>query len=316
MSCLEPIQFLPIYQTRVWGGRRLQEIYGRDLPSNGQPYGESWELVDRETEQSVVVGGSFDGMTLHALWTDHREEIFGSHAATMSSERFPLLMKILDARDRLSIQVHPPATVADELGGEPKTEMWYIAHAEPDAELYVGLKNGVSRDEFEVALRDGKTEQVVHQIPVSTGEFIFIPSGRLHAIGAGLVIFEIQQNSDTTYRVFDWNRLGLDGKARELHIDESLRCIDFADHEPTMDRGDGEQLVACEHFRVERWNLNGSPRAASSAQDCSIFAVIGGCVRCGAAVFREGDFFLAPAGEALMIAANETEQAAVLRVGW
>src|SRR5207302_7774492 len=148
--------------------------------------------------------------------------------------RFPLLIKILDAQEKLSLQVHPPAHKAAALGGEPKTEMWYIAEAEPGAELYVGLKQGVTRTEFERKISSGTVAECFHRIAVREGDTMFLPSGRVHALGAGLVIFEIQQNSDTTYRVFDWNRVGLDGKPRELHVTESLENIDFEDFEPGL----------------------------------------------------------------------------------
>jgi mannose-6-phosphate isomerase len=148
--------------------------------------------------------------------------------------RFPVLIKLLDAREKLSLQVHPPASKAAELVGEPKTEMWYIADAAPGAELYVGLHRGVTRTEFEKKIADGSIADCFHRVPVKSGDTMFLPSGRVHAIGAGLVIFEIQQNSDTTYRVFDWNRVGLDGKPRELHVAKSLASIDFNDFEPPV----------------------------------------------------------------------------------
>jgi mannose-6-phosphate isomerase len=150
------------------------------------------------------------------------------------SGRFPFLSKLLDARQKLSLQVHPPADKARQLGGEPKTEMWYIAQAEPGAELFVGLRRGVTRAEFEERLKSGTVSDCFHRVPVRAGDAMFLPSGRVHAIGEGLVIFEIQQNSDTTYRVFDWNRAGLDGKPRELHISQSLASIDFNDFEPSL----------------------------------------------------------------------------------
>jgi len=286
----EPIRFRPLYMQRVWGGRSLETVYGRELPDPELSFGESWEMVDREGEQSVVDGGDYDGMTLGELWREHRGAIFGGG----EGERFPLLVKILDARDKLSIQVHPPAGVAAGLGGEPKTEMWYIAEAEPDAELYVGLKAGVSKQDFVEGVAAGTTAHQVHRIAGKAGESIFIPSGRLHAIGAGLLIVEIQQNSDTTYRVFDWNRVGLEGKPRDLHVEESMACIDFSDVEPSMDTPDGEVIADCPEFRVECWELNDA-RTAGDGGDFAIVAVTRGSVRCGSAVFGEGDFFLVPA---------------------
>ncbi len=246
----ELLHFAPIYQTRVWGGRRLAHVLGRALPDD-QPYGEAWELVDRQREQSVVAAGPHAGTTLHTLWTHHRIEVFGAAYADVASPRFPLLIKILDCVDDLSIQVHPPASVAPRLGGEPKTEMWYVAHADRGASIYAGLRPGVTRAGFEQSLADGTVAAQVHRVEAHEGDSLFVPSGRLHALGAGLVIYEIQQNSDTTFRVFDWNRLGLDGHPRELHVEASLASIDFSDVEPALSHGRGV-LAECPYFRVSR----------------------------------------------------------------
>lgn len=250
MSFSTLLQFTPLYQTRVWGGRRLETILGRTLP-DAQPYGESWDLVDREHEQSVVSQGPSAGVSLHELWTRHRREVFGEDALSSTATRFPLLIKVLDCVDDLSIQVHPPAHLAATLGGEPKTEMWYVAHADEGAGIYAGLRSGVTRAQFERALADGTVAECIPRLPVRTGDSLFVPSGRLHALGRGLLIYEIQQNSDTTYRVFDWNRLGLDGHPRELHVRQSLQCIDFSDVEPALAHHDGV-LAECEYFRVSR----------------------------------------------------------------
>jgi mannose-6-phosphate isomerase len=232
MSTLYPLIFQSRFKERVWGGRSLEAIYGKPLPP-GVPIGESWEISDRPGDESVIANGALAGRTLRALMREQGSEILGS-AAPAEAGRFPLLCKILDARDRLSLQVHPPAR-ASHLG-EPKTEMWYIARADPGAELFVGLKRGVSRQLFEEALRAGRVADCFHRIEVKSGDAMFLPSGRVHAIGAGLVIFEIQQNSDTTFRVDDWNRVGLDGKPRELHVAQSLESIDFEDFEPPLIR--------------------------------------------------------------------------------
>ncbi|HEY0456165.1 MAG TPA: type I phosphomannose isomerase catalytic subunit [Verrucomicrobiae bacterium] len=228
---LYPLIFQPIFKDRVWGGRELARLYQKPLPPD-VPIGESWEITDRPEGVSVISNGPLAGKDLRWLMENQRAELLGSEASKY--ERFPLLIKLLDARDKLSVQVHPPAAIAPQLKGEPKTEMWYIADAAPGAELYVGLKQGATRAEFEKQIQDGTVADSIHRIPVSAGDVMFLPSGRVHAIGAGLVIFEIQQNSDTTYRVFDWNRKGLDGKPRELHIPESLASIDFDDFEPRL----------------------------------------------------------------------------------
>jgi mannose-6-phosphate isomerase len=231
---LYPLIFHPLFKERVWGGRDLERLYGKALPP-GVPIGESWEISDRPGETSVIANGLLAGKDLRWLMQHHQTELLGS--AKPLSGRFPLLVKILDAREKLSLQVHPPPSRAVELGGEPKTEMWYIAAAAPGSELYVGLKRGTTRREFEDKLRTGAVAECFHRVAVRPGDAMFLPSGRVHAIGGGLVIFEIQQNSDTTYRVYDWNRVGLDGQPRDLHVTQSLASINFDDHEPALAGG-------------------------------------------------------------------------------
>ena len=308
---MEPIVFQPIYQERVWGGRELERVFGRTLPEAGTPFGEAWEVVDRPEAQSVVAGGKFAGLTLQDLWSERREEIFG--AGYDGIPRFPVLIKILDARDDLSIQVHPPESKAAALGGEPKTEMWYIVDCAEDARLYVGLKNGVTKEDFERAIADGTVEACVHAVSPRPGESIFIRSGRLHAIGAGFLIFEIQQNSDTTYRVFDWNRMGLDGKPRQLHVEESLASIDFADFEPGMDVPQGGVLAACEYFKVERVELAAgeSLENPDSGRFMIVAVVEGELASEGGLPLGPGAFALVPKGESRLVAPRP---AVVLRV--
>ncbi|HEV8541288.1 MAG TPA: type I phosphomannose isomerase catalytic subunit, partial [Verrucomicrobiae bacterium] len=226
---LYPLRFKPIFQERIWGGRNLATLYHKDLPPR-LPIGESWEISDRPEAQSEITNGRLAGKTLHWLLQHHRDQLLGPARALHG--RFPLLVKILDAREKLSLQVHPPPERAHALGGDPKTEIWCITHAEPHSELYVGLKRGVTREIFQRQIQAGSVADCFHRITVRRGDAMFLPSGRVHAIGSGLVIFEIQQNSDTTYRVFDWNRRDAAGNARPLHVKESLECIDFDDFEP------------------------------------------------------------------------------------
>lgn len=293
MALNQPIVFEPIAMERVWGGRRLEALYGKALP-HGSPIGETWEVVDREDAQSVVHNGPLRGTTLHELWTAHRAEIFGSAYRRHEAPRFPILIKLLDARERLSLQVHPPAQVAPSLGGEPKTEMWYFADTLPGAKIYAGLKRGVTRERFEKLLRSGHVEETLHTIPVETGDSIFIPSGRLHAIGEGNVIVEVQQNSDTTYRVFDWNRSGLDGRPRKLHIEESLVSTNFHDFEPDADHITEGVLAECPYFKVEKFSLP-SPKPACPDGRFVLYTVLSGQVECAGAPFKPGSFFLVPA---------------------
>lgn len=287
MNFTHPIRFIPIHQSRIWGGRRMETLLGHTLPDQTTPFGEAWAVSDRSEAQSVTA----DGLTLHDLWTKHRAEVFGSSAS--SSERFPLLMKILDACDDLSIQVHPPASMASALKGEPKTEMWFIAHADPGAKIYAGLKPGVTQADFEKALQNGTVADVVHVIQPRTGDCLFIPSGRVHAIGAGLLIYEIQQNSNTTYRVFDWNRVGLDGNPRALHIQESLQSIDFDDFEPQVQQIEADgTLVKCDYFDVK---LCDQPGTAGKTGEGVTLAVTSGEVSVGGTTLKAGDFALIPA---------------------
>ncbi len=279
---LYPLTFNPIFKERVWGGREIEKLYGKKLPP-GKLIGESWEISDRPGDETIIANGKLAGKSLRWLMENHACELLGD-ANPASENRFPLLIKILDAREKLSLQVHPPASKAAELGGEPKTEMWFIADAAPEASLYVGLKRGVTRAEFEKKISDGSVADCFHRIPVKPGDTMFLPSGRVHAIGEGLVIFEIQQNSDTTYRVFDWNRLGLDGKSRELHIAQSLASIDFNDFEPKLAGGNhtgddkikSRSLVSERLFNVENLEMKAGAVAKLKGLKLQIVAAVRG----------------------------------------
>ena len=270
---------------RVWGGRRLESLYGKRLP-HAVPIGESWEIVDRPEAQSVVHEGAFQGATLHELWTKHREEIFGQ---VQDSPRFPILLKLLDAQENLSVQVHPPRAIAEKLGGESKTELWSITHAAPGARLYAGVKKGTTRDTFLHALEHGSAEEHLHAIAVQSGDALFLPSGRMHALGAGNVLVEIQENSDTTYRIYDWGR-----SARDMHITEAMQCIDFNDIEPGLLKPQGELLIHNELFEVQKWNLS-SPREVAPHGQFAIVGCLTGALRCGDVELAPGEFFLVPA---------------------
>lgn len=289
----EPLVFEPLAMERVWGGRRLEVLYGKSLPP-GVPIGEIWEIVDRWEAQSVVHCGPLQGTTLNELWTRRRKEIFGASTVDFPGHHFPILVKLLDAREKLSLQVHPTEKIAAALKGEPKTEVWYFVRCAPGARIYAGIKAGVTRELFEAGLRQGTVEEVLHTIDLKEGDSIFIPSGRLHAIGEGNVLVEIQQNSDTTYRVFDWNRVGLDGRPRTLHIKESLACIDWSDVEPAAAHIPEGQLAECPFFQLEKMILK-EPCFPASERRFAIVTVLEGSVQCGSATFSPGCFFLVPA---------------------
>ena len=250
-----PLIFEPIFKERIWGGRDLEKYYKKNLPKDKR-VGESWEISDRPGDVSVVANGPLAGRSLRWLMENNAAALLGSQ--NPAPARFPLLIKIIDAQDKLSLQVHPPAAVAARLGGDPKTEMWYVAYAGPSAELYVGLKPGVTRAEFERKIACGTVAECFHRIPVKSGDSVYLQSGRVHALGANIMIFEVQQNSDTTYRVFDWNRVDASGKPRELHVAQSLESIDFNDFEPgllpskfvTDNQGEVRKLVNNDLFTV------------------------------------------------------------------
>jgi mannose-6-phosphate isomerase len=269
------LQFKPIYQERVWGGRELERFLGRRLPGT-TPIGESWEIVDRTEAQSVITDGKWAGKTLReAIAAD--AEIMGPNWP--QDRPFPILVKWLDCRDRLSVQVHPPASIAKKLGGEPKTENWYFAHVDAGAAVYAGLKPDVTRETFERAIAAGTVDQQLESLPVKVGDSLLIHSGTMHAIDAGNVILEIQQNSDTTYRVYDWGRVGLDGKPRALHVEQSLACLDAnTSPEPKLLHTAGV-LVDCEEFRITKHELKaGETLSFRGGEEPRILSVTKGAV--------------------------------------
>jgi mannose-6-phosphate isomerase len=295
---ISPLTFEPIFQERIWGGHKLADLFGKKLPANKR-IGESWEIVDRPEAQSIVVNGVFKGKTLHELWTEHREEVFGEAPKTAREaralpNRFPLLIKLLDAQEKLSLQVHPPAKIAAKLGGEPKTECWYVALAEPGAELFVGFRKPITREEFAESLRAESAADHIHRIPVKAGDAMFLPAGRFHAVGAGNLLVEIQQNSDTTYRVFDWNRVDATGKPRQLHVDQALESINFDDVVPKLIEPKGELLVKHELFEFQKWKLD-STREVTPPGQFAIVCCLTGSVSCADVYLEPGEFFLVAA---------------------
>ena len=312
-----PIKFQPIFMERIWGGRGLEDHFAKTLPPNKR-IGESWEIVDRPEAQSVVRNGSLRGKTLHDLWTEHREEVFGESPKTAREsralpDRFPLLIKLLDAQEKLSLQVHPPADVAARLGGEPKTEFWYVARAEPGAELYVGLRERISEKEFRRALDAGTAADHLHAIQVEPGNGMFLPSGRFHAIGGGNLLVEVQQNSDTTYRVFDWNRVDNSGQPRQLHVEQALASIDFDDVRPALVEPKGELLVRHELFDVQKWNLS-EAREIAPLGEFAIVCCLTGQISCADVEIVPGEFMLVPASLQDRVVKPGRSETSILRI--
>jgi mannose-6-phosphate isomerase len=246
---MNPLIFKPIYKERVWGGQKLATRLGRTIPSN-RPIGESWELVDREADQSVVAQGPHQGKSLKQLLESHGAEIMGPKYERHTP--FPILVKWLDCKDTLSVQVHPPKDIAPLFNGAPKTENWYIFESEPKAPLYLGLVPNTNLSDFSNAIEQNRLEPLLARTETQAGDSYLIESGTLHAIGGGNLILEIQQNSDTTYRAYDWNRLGLDGNPRELHIDNCTKSliINELPIRPKRIQGRSSILVDSPHFRI------------------------------------------------------------------
>jgi len=262
---LYPLQFSPVYFKKVWGDRRLETLMDRPLPP-GQPIGESWEISDHPHGESIVINGPLRGTSLHDLLRRDPDGLLGAYVRARFGDTFPLLVKYLDANDRLSVQVHPDDAYALAHEGERgKTEMWYVLHADPGAAIIAGLREGVTKDEFIRALAAGDPTALLHHLPVKTGETILIPAGRIHTLLPGLLVLEIQENSDTTYRLYDWGRVGLDGKPRELHVEKALAVIHWSDYyaRPETERAErlnGNRrsvLTTCEYFTVEKYSLAG-----------------------------------------------------------
>jgi mannose-6-phosphate isomerase len=304
-----PLTFQPIFMERMWGGRRLESEFGKKLPPNSR-IGESWEIVDRPEAQSIVANLPLNGKTLHELWNQNRHDIFGDVPET---PRFPLLIKLLDAQEKLSLQVHPPEKVAAKLGSEPKTEFWYAAVADPGAELFLGFREPITRAQFKRALDKGTVEDCVQKIRVKAGDAVFLPGGRLHAVGGRNLLVEIQQNSDTTYRVFDWNRVDATGKARQLHVDQALQCIDFTDVGPYLVEPNGEVLIKHELFEIQKWNLNSSREIAPLGQ-FAIVCCLTGSLRCASIDLVPGEFFLVPASLETRQLRPQSERTSLLRI--
>jgi mannose-6-phosphate isomerase len=260
MTPLPPLRFQPIFQPRIWGGRQLARLFGW-LPGD-EPIGEAWVLSDRDDHPSRVAGGPFAGRTLTEMIRSAPDAILGAQAG--KHRRFPLLLKFLDAREALSVQVHPSDTHAHLLPANErgKTEAWVVMHADPGSRIYAGLVPDATPDKIRTALAERKLDELLASFEPKPGDGVMLPAGTVHALGGGIVLFEVQQNSDVTFRLHDWDRIdGKTGKPRALHIEESLACVDFArgaatpvtpvPETTTPDRR--ERLFDCEFFRV--WRL-------------------------------------------------------------
>lgn len=293
-----PLKFTPIYKEKIWGGRNLERLFGRRLPG-GALVGESWELADLSEGESVIAEGPAAGESLNDITRRWGRSLLGC-AEALPDGRFPLLLKLLDAEDILSLQVHPDEQAVREIGPQAalKTECWYVVESRGGM-IYKGVRAGVSPEQFRRAIETDTCEQVVRAVPCKAGDFHFLPAGTVHAIGAGLLIAEVQTPSDTTYRVTDW------GRGREIHVERSMQCIRFdLTGEPSPGAA-GETLLVTDYFTVARWSGRGmdSPRPLPMGRCAALMFLCGQAaeIRCqGAAVpvvsARAGDTVLVPAG--------------------
>jgi mannose-6-phosphate isomerase len=289
MSSLYPIRFVPLFRRYLWGGRRLGDVLHKPI-GLGDDFAESWEIVDHGDDQSVIAYGPLAGRTLHEILLHHCDELLGRHSVLSTQysvlSTFPLLFKLLDCNRVLSVQVHPNDAQAAKLTPPDlgKTEAWVILDAAPGSVIYAGLRIGVTRDELARAIAAGQCEHCLHQFEPQVGDCIFIPAGTVHALGAGLLVAEIQQASDTTFRLFDWNRVGPDGQPRPLHVEQSLAVIDYArgpvdPQTPQLTEVPGvERLVACDKFMLDRRTFTGTAQLGGDDR-CRIVSVVAGEVR-------------------------------------
>ena len=279
---LYPLRFRPILRPYLWGGKKLGTLLGKQLGS-GDTWAESWEISDHGADQSVVEFGPLAGVTLGQLVQDRGEELFGRHAP---QSRFPLLFKFLDAATLLSVQVHPNDAIAAKLNPPDlgKTEAWVVVETEPSGVIYAGLKPGVDCDALAASVLEGRCQECLHSFQPKRGDCVLLHAGTTHTFGNGVLVAEIQQSSDATFRLFDWNRVGADGKPRPLHVEQALEAIDF-DKGPVApqtplptDRPQVTRLADCKQFTLDRWEFE-EPLSVGGDGRFHILAILEGAVQ-------------------------------------
>lgn len=295
-----PLLFKPSLKKRIWGGSKINEIFG--YPGANQNIGEAWVVSDHPEGRSVIINGEFSGESLGVLMEKYPEWF-----AAAKLKKFPLLVKVLDANDNLSVQVHPDDEYAmrNEKGESGKTECWYVIDSEPGAEIIFG-HTAKSKSEFIQLAKENKWDRLLARVPARAGDFFFIPSGKVHAIGKGILLLEVQQNSDITYRIYDYDRLGLDGVKRDLHFEKAIDAIDF---QPANDKPEPRSfeeegaakttLAANSYFTVEKWLIKGRHDLKLYDVFLLIFIVSGE----GELIYDDGSVLLTK-GVSMLIPAN------------
>lgn len=305
---LYPLIFEPVYKEVMWGGSKLSTVMGRQLPPTSEPIGEAWEICDRPEIESCVSNGPLAGVSIHELIEHFGKDFVGGG---FRGGRFPLLVKIIDAGKRLSLQVHPDEAACARLanGAEPKTEMWYIIQADKGAKIIAGLKGTATKRRFIDSLNSADVEKLLQVFDSDPGDAYFINAGRIHAIGAGNLLLEVQQNSDTTYRVSDWGRVGADGKPRALHVKEALECVDFMDRTVPRITGVSDSVPhnrkypiinKCPFFKVDDLRLVEEWRDSTESSDSfHLLTAVNGSIKVG----RDACLTEVPAGMSCLLPA-------------
>ena len=297
MQPLYPLRFEPIFKQQPWGGTALQPLLNQ--PSNGLATGEAWLVSDVDGNESCVQNGPLRGTSLRLLATQRHAELLGP--VELSQGRFPILLKLIDARKELSVQVHPTDAQAEARapGQLGKTEAWVVLAANPESSLlYVGLKPGVDRAMLEQGIANGTAAELLHRFKPKAGDCVLLNAGTVHAIGRDLLLFEIQQTSDLTYRLYDWNRVDANGQPRQLHIEDGLDCTDFergpVAPEPCDSLATSAQLINCKYFSLSRHTVSGVERLGLD-QRCAVYICIEGEGKLEGERFARGDVVLLPA---------------------
>ena len=297
-----PMTFKPVYKDYLWGGSRIPETFNRKVPEG--IYAESWEISDHDDGMSVVSNGELEGKSIREILEENPQGIMGT---AVKGTQFPLLIKLIDAKQKLSVQVHPNDQTAATFGGEAKTEMWYMLGDNP-TQVYCGLNDGVTKESFQQAVANGTSGDTMRPVPVVKESAVFVRGGRVHAIDEGCLILEIQQNSNTTYRLYDWGRVGADGQPRELHIDQAIDVINFDDNEnPIVEPKvlvDTENfqcldVLKCEYFQLEKLTFTASVEVPMSGKTFHALFVSEG----EAVIEWDGGKITAPAGTSVLVPA-------------
>ncbi|MDL4840961.1 mannose-6-phosphate isomerase, class I [Aquibacillus rhizosphaerae] len=297
----EPIFLEPVFKERIWGGQKLKQQFGYNIPY--ERTGEAWVISAHPNGPSIITNGALKNKTLADAWNDHGE-LFNRTSNT--GEAFPLLVKILDAADDLSVQVHPDDTYAREVESQPygKTECWYVLSAEKDAEIIFG-HHANSKEEFKQMVSNGDWDSLLRRVKVKTGDFVYVPSGTIHAIGKGIVILETQQSSDITYRVYDYDRKDVEGNGRELHLDSAIdvsnvphETMDIAQTEEVKQGLLSKKLVQETYFTVFHWQLKGEVTQQLNSDFLQISVVSGSAhitIHDKSFPIKKGEHFILPA---------------------